>query len=357
VIISKSDLTALLSASHPSPHAVLGMHPHERNRAAGVVVRALVRHAVTCSVVELASGQDWPLKQISEDGLFEGFITKRTEVFRYQLRVTVAGGEIRQFFDPYSFLPTLGDQDLYLFNEGNEHRVYEKLGAHLRTIDNVPGVAFAVWAPAAKQVSLVGNFNHWDGRFHPMRPLGSSGVWEIFVPGLDEGDLYKFAVRDQRGQVRLKTDPYGTYFEGPPNNASIVCDTRGFKWGDAAWLEQRKANAGQLDQPFSVYEVHLGSWRRKPEDAGRPLNYREAAVALADYVTEMGFTHVEFMPLAEHPFTGSWGYQVTGFFAPTHRHGTPEDFAWLVDYLHQRGIGVILDWVPGHFPRDSFALA
>ena len=357
VIISKDDLSALLNASHTSPHSVLGMHPYKRGQNSGVVVRAFVRQAVTCSVVELSSGQDWPMKQIADDGMFEGFITKRTEVFRYQLRVTTAGGEIRQFFDPYSFLPTLSDQDLYLFNEGNEHRVYEKLGAHLRTIDGVPGVAFAVWAPAAKQVSLVGNFNHWDGRFHQMRPMGSSGVWEIFVPGLDAGDLYKFSVRDQHAHVRLKTDPYGTYFEGPPNNASIVCDTRNFKWNDAAWLEQRRANAGKLDRPVSFYEVHLGSWRRKPEDAGRPLDYREAAVLLADYVTEMGFTHVEFMPLAEHPFTGSWGYQVTGFFAPTHRHGTPEDFAWMVDYLHQRGIGVILDWVPGHFPRDSFALA
>jgi 1,4-alpha-glucan branching enzyme len=190
-----------------------------------------------------------------------------------------------------------------------------------------------------------------------MRPLGSSGVWELFVPGLAEGELYKFEIRDQRGNVRLKTDPYGTYFEGPPGNAAIVCDPRKFKWTDAAWLQRRQENAGKLDRPMSVYEVHLGSWKRMPEDADRPLTYRELAVQLADYATEMGFTHIEVMPLAEHPFDGSWGYQVTGFYAPTHRYGTPEDFAWFVDYLHGRGLGVILDWVPAHFPRDSFALA
>jgi 1,4-alpha-glucan branching enzyme len=357
VIIAQTDLTELLRAAHTSPHSVLGMHPMTKARSKGVVVRAFVRQAASCAVVDVASGQSWLMDRLTEEGVYEVFIPKRPDVFRYQLRTTTPSGEMRQFFDPYSFLPTLGPQDLYLFNEGNEHRIYEKLGAHLRTMDGVAGVSFAVWAPAAKQVSLVGNFNHWDGRFHQMRPLGSSGVWELFVPGLEEGELYKFAIRDARGHVRLKTDPYGTYFEGPPNNASIVYDTRRFQWNDATWIERRRASAGRLDQPMSVYEVHLGSWRRKPEDAARPLDYREAAKALADYVTEMGFTHVEFMPLAEHPFSGSWGYQVTGFYAPTHRYGNPEDFAWMVDYLHQRGIGVLLDWVPAHFPRDSFALA
>ena len=357
MILSKPDLASLLQARHASPHAVLGMHPHTRGRSKGVVVRALLRGAVEAAVIDPAGDGRWPMTLLAPEGFFEVFIPRRPEVFRYQLQLKTAKGELRQFFDPYAFLPTLSDQDLYLFNEGTEHRAYEKLGAHLRTIDGVPGVSFAVWAPAAKQVSLVGNFNHWDGRYHPMRPLGSSGVWELFVPGLEEGELYKYAVRDPQGHVRLKTDPYGSYFEGPPNNASIVYNTTNYRWNDAAWLERRRARAGQLDQPVSIYEVHIGSWRRKPEDADRPLDYRELGPALADYVKEMGFTHVEFMPLAEHPFTGSWGYQVTGFYAPTHRYGTPEDFAWLVDYLHQRDIGVILDWVPAHFPRDSFALA
>ena len=219
------------------------------------------------------------------------------------------------------------------------------------------GTAFSVWAPSAARVSLVGNFNQWDGRFHPMRPLGASGVWEIFVPGLSEGELYKFELLDQRGQLRLKTDPYGTYFEAPPGNASIVCNPRRHVWRDEAWMEQREAAAGQLDRPISIYEIHLGSWKRKLDDANRPHSYRELAPMLADYAVEMGFTHIEVMPLAEHPFDGSWGYQVTGFFAPTHRFGSPEDFAWFIDHLHQRGLGVILDWVPAHFPRDSFALA
>ncbi|HNC24146.1 MAG TPA: 1,4-alpha-glucan branching protein GlgB, partial [Opitutaceae bacterium] len=357
MILAKPEFHALLHATHASPHSALGMHPHQRGRSSGVVVRAFLRDAAECAVVDPATGDAWPMKRLADEGFFEIFVPKRPKVFRYQLRVTRPNGELHQFFDPYGFLPTLGAQDLYLFNEGTEHRAYDKLGAHPRVIEGVPGVSFAVWAPAARQVSLVGNFNHWDTRYHPMRSLGVSGVWELFVPGLGEGELYKFAIRDQAGHVRLKSDPYGTYFEAPPNNASVVCETRNFTWHDDQWMERRRAAAGRPDHPVSIYEVHLGSWRRKPEDAHRPLSYREVGPLLADYVTDMGFTHVEFLPLAEHPFDGSWGYQVTGFYAPTHRFGRPEDFAWLVDYLHQRGIGVILDWVPAHFPRDSFALA
>ena len=359
VLLSKTDLAALLEARHASPHSVLGMHPVTYRRSPSVVARAFLQGAAACEVVELDAepARAHPMTRLAPEGVFEGVIARRKETFRYQLRATYPNGEIRQFFDPYCFLPTLSEQDLYLFNEGNEHRIYEKLGAHVRDLGGVTGVSFAVWAPSAARVSVVGNFNRWDGRTHPMRSLGASGVWELFVPGLGEGELYKFELRDQRGQVRLKTDPYGTYFEGPPNNAAIVFDTRRLRWTDDAWIERRKAEAHHLDRAMSVYEVHCGSWRRKPEDANRPLTYRELAVQLADYAVEMGFTHIEVMPLAEHPFDGSWGYQVTGFFAPTHRYGTPEDFAWFVDYLHSRGLGVILDWVPAHFPRDSFALA
>ena len=210
MIIPKTDLHALLQARHASPHAVLGMHPHTKGRSKGVVVRALLRQAGQCEVVEVAGGVAWPMASVSPDGMFEVFIPKRPQVFRYQLRATYPGGEVRQFYDAYSFLPTLGEQDLYLFNEGNEHRIYEKLGSHLRVIDGVSGASFAVWAPAASQVSLVGNFNHWDSRYHPMRSLGASGVWEVFVPGIAEGEVYKFAIRDQAGNVRLKSDPYGT---------------------------------------------------------------------------------------------------------------------------------------------------
>jgi 1,4-alpha-glucan branching enzyme len=335
------------------------MHAVTYRRSRGLVVRALLRDAASCEVIltDEPTAAAFPMNLIAPEGLFEVFIPKHPEVCGYELRATSADGRVRRFRDPYCFLPTLGDQDLYLFNEGNEHRIYDKLGAHLRDLGGVRGVAFAVWAPSASRVSVVGDFNGWDGRYHPMRSLGASGVWEIFIPGLEEGALYKFELRDRQGGIRVKTDPYGTRFEGPPGNAARVCETGSFTWGDGAWMERRRSQAGSLDRPVSIYEVHLGSWRRKPEEGNRPLTYREAAPLLADYASEMGFTHIEVMPLAEHPFDGSWGYQVTGFYAPTHRFGSPEDFAWFVDHLHQRGIGVILDWVPAHFPRDAFALA
>jgi 1,4-alpha-glucan branching enzyme len=335
------------------------MHPCTNKRSHGVVVRAFLRDAVSCEVALTGSVPEkiLPMKLIAQEGLFEVFVAGQAGVSAYELVATSGNGRVRRFRDPYCFLPTLGAQDLYLFNEGNEHRIYDKLGSHVRDLGGVKGVGFAVWAPAAERVSIVGDFNGWDGRYHPMRSLGASGVWEIFIPGMGEGALYKFEIRDRRGALLIKTDPYGTRFEGPPGNAAIVCAVDAHAWGDASWMERRRSRAGDLDRPFSVYEVHLGSWRRKPEEGNRSLTYRELAPLLADYAVEMGFTHVEVMPIAEHPFDGSWGYQVTGFFAPTHRFGTPDDFAWFVDHLHQRGIGVILDWVPAHFPRDAFALA
>ena len=371
MLLTKPELDSFLAAKNASPHTFLGMHHARKGKTDGLVVRAFVREAASCAVVDLdatnaarasSDGQThitvlYEMEQLAPEGFFEVFIPRCTEFFKYQIRATMHGGDMRQFWDPYSFLPTISDHDLYLFNEGNDHLVYNKLGAHLVTNNGIPGVSFAVWAPSAARVSLVGNFNHWDGRYHPMRPLGVSGVWEIFIPGLREGELYKYEIYDQSNRLRLKVDPYGTRFEGPPNNASIVCDTRRHKWNDAPWLAARRARANKPDQPMSIYEVHLGSWKRKVEDGNRIFNYRELAPMLADYVTDMGFTHIELMPVAEHPFEGSWGYQVTGFYAPTHRHGTPEDFAWFVDHLHQRNIGVLLDWVPGHFPRDQFALA
>jgi 1,4-alpha-glucan branching enzyme len=358
VIIPAKELDAFLHHRQANPHGWLGMHPLTHKRRKGVVVRAFLRGAVKCEVVELdAPGAPaHAMEQLAPAGFFELFLPDR-EVCRYQLRYQTAWGEIHQVYNAYSFLPTLSDQDLYLFNEGKEQRVYEKLGAHLRTLGDVPGVGFAVWAPSAKAVSVVGNFNGWDGRYHPMRPLGASGVWELFVPGLGEGELYKFALQEQSGQLRLKTDPYGTYFESPPNNAAIVCAPRHHKWNDADWMARRATQAGQQDRPLSIYEVHLGSWRRRVEEESRPLNYRELAPLLAEYVNDLGFTHVELMPVSEYPYLGSWGYQVTGYFAPTHRYGTPEDFQFFVDHLHQHGIGIIMDWVPAHFPRDAFALA
>jgi 1,4-alpha-glucan branching enzyme len=355
-MIEISDREALLEARHWNPHSVLGMHPCTLEGKPGLVVRALLDGVETCEVVEVATDRRWPLARLAPEGLFEGVVRERGEVFPYRLRVTYRSGEIRQFYDPYGFLPTLSEDDVYLFNEGSDHFVYRKLGGHLREHQGVPGASFAVWAPAAERVSVVGGFNHWDGRYHPMRALGSSGVWEVFIPGLSEGTHYKFEIRTQGGAVMLKTDPYATYFESPPHNASILRRVDTYAWQDGEWME-RRAKTPWLDQPLSIYEVHLGSWKRRGQDGNRPLSYREMARELTQYVLEMGYTHVEFLPLAEHPFTGSWGYQVTGFFAPTHRYGTPDEFQFLVDTLHQHGIGVIMDWVPAHFPTDAFALA
>ena len=356
MLISKKELTSFIEAKNGQPHDLLGMHVLKGDKK-GVVVRAFASDVAQCAVVDLGTNETFPMTQLAPEGFFEVHIPQRNLVFKYQLKATQYNGEIRQFYDPYCFLPTLSELDVYLFNEGNDHRVYDKLGAHLRSVDGVPGVSFAVWAPNAARVSVVGNFNRWDGRYHPMRPLGASGVWEVFIPGLREGEVYKYEIYDRQGFLRLKTDPYGTRFEAPPNNASIVCDVSHFPWNDNAWLESRRASAGQVDHPMSIYEVHLGSWRLKVEEAQQRFTYRELAPLLAEYVLEMGFTHIELMPVAEHPFEGSWGYQVTGYYAPTQRYGSPADFAYFVDYMHQKNIGVILDWVPGHFPRDAFALA
>ncbi|MCH2593856.1 MAG: 1,4-alpha-glucan branching protein GlgB, partial [Pedosphaera sp.] len=250
--------------------------------------------------------------------------------------------------------PTLSDAELRLIGEGNELRLYDKLGAQLREIDGIQGTAFAVWAPSARRVSVVGDFNDWDGSRHMMRRLGDSGVWERFVPQVGQGAHYKFELVNAQNQLLLKTDPMGRFFEKAPKNAAIVWDTSGFVWSDQAWLEQRKGQ-NALELPMSIYEVHLGSWR-KHNDA-ESYSYRELADELVDYVQDIGFTHVEFLPVTEHAYYPSWGYQVTGFYAPTSRYGTPDDFAALINALHETGIGVILDWVPAHFPRDDFALA
>ena len=249
----------------------------------------------------------------------------------------------------------LSDDDLYLFNEGSHFRLYEKLGAHLMEVDGAPGAYFAVWAPDAEAVSVIGDFNAWDRARHPLAPRGASGIWEGWVPGVRKGAAYKYFVRSRYGAYAAeKADPFALYAETPPRTASIVWDL-GYEWGDGAWMQGR-ARRNSLDAPINIYEVHLGSWRRVPEEGNRPLTYRELAPALAEYVQRMGYTHVEFLPVMEHPFAGSWGYQVTGYFAPTSRFGAPQDFMYLVDQLHQHGIGVFLDWVPSHFPADPHGL-
>ena len=254
---------------------------------------------------------------------------------------------------PEDFSPTLGELDLHLFGEGKHERIYEKLGARVSIHEGISGVTFAVWAPNAKIVSVVGNFNEWNGARHRMRRLGTSGVWDLFIPGLTEGELYKYEIKAGR-QTFLKADPYALMMETPPDTSSIVFKSK-YKFRDRAWLTKRQKRQAWRE-PFSIYEVHFGSWRRIIEDGNRPLTYREMAPLLADYVLSHGFTHVEFLPLKEHPYGPSWGYQVSAYFAPSSRYGTPDDLRFLIDYLHQKGLGVIMDWVPAHFPKDAFAL-
>jgi 1,4-alpha-glucan branching enzyme len=250
----------------------------------------------------------------------------------------------------------LTDQDLYLFNEGRHYRAYEKLGSHLSSIGDKPGASFGVWAPNAREVSVIGSFNGWDPGSHPLRARGSSGLWEGFIPEVTKGSAYKFhVVSRHHGHVVDKADPFGFWHEKPPRTASVVWDLE-YEWADQDWMQTRQAK-NSLQAPISIYEVHLGSWMRVPEEHHRPLSYREIAPRLAEYTTQMHFTHVQLLPVMEHPFYGSWGYQTTGYFAPTARYGTPQDFMYLVDYLHQHGIAVILDWVPSHFPSDAHGLA
>jgi 1,4-alpha-glucan branching enzyme len=329
------------------PHSILGAHKSN----GGVVVRAYRPDARAVRVQP--AGVEAELKDPA--GLWEALLPKAKLPLEYELEVEYADGNTFTLRDPYAFLPTLGDFDLHLIGEGKLEQLYSKLGAHVIEIDGVAGTGFAVWAPNAKAVSVVGDFNSWDGRLHPMRSLGGSGIWELFVPDVGEGAKYKYEIRTRDNRLRIKADPLAFATEHPPANASVVDRSR-HDWSDAEWIE-RRAHQDALRSPMSIYEVHLGSWRRNPAEGNRPLSYLELADELADYVTDLGFTHVELMPVMEHPFAGSWGYQVTGYYAPTSRFGTPDDFRYFVDRLHRNGVGVLLDWVPAHFPRDDWALA
>ncbi len=329
------------------PHAVLGAHQAD----GGVVVRTYRPDAEAVRIQP--AGVDAELTD--PEGLWEALLPGAKLPLEYELEIAYPDGNTFTLRDPYAFLPTLGELDVHLALEGRHEQLYERLGAHVREIDGVVGTAFAVWAPNARSVSVVGDFNSWDGRLNPMRTLGSSGIWELFVPGVDDGQKYKYEIRTREGQLRIKADPVAFATEVPPANASVVHASR-HEWSDAEWLERRRTTE-PLKGPLSIYEVHLGSWRRNPLEGNRSLNYLELADELSDYARDLGFTHIELMPVMEHPFAGSWGYQVTGYFAPTSRFGAPDDFRCFVDRLHRNGIGVILDWVPAHFPRDDWALA
>jgi 1,4-alpha-glucan branching enzyme len=350
--VANAELDRLVRREHPNPHGVLGAHPTED----GVIVRAL-RPAASGVSVELDDGTTIELTRIHPGGVFEGLIAGAGLPMHYRLRVDYGSAGSFTIEDPYAFLPTLGEVDLYLIGEGRHEELYDRLGAHVRQHQGVHGTAFAVWAPAARAVSVVGDFNSWDGRLHAMRSLGSGGIWELFLPDVEPGARYKYEILTAERELSLKADPFAQETEPPPKTASVVTQPR-HTWSaqDAEWLGRRREQL-PLRRPMSIYEVHLGSWRLNSLQDNRPLTYLELADELAAYATELGFTHIELLPVMAHPFSGSWGYQVTGYFAPTPRYGSPDDLREFVDRLHAHGIGVILDWVPAHFPRDEFALA
>ncbi|HZQ52222.1 MAG TPA: 1,4-alpha-glucan branching protein GlgB [Bryobacteraceae bacterium] len=348
--MTEQEIEAIAGGYHGDPFAVLGPHALSNEGKSEWEIRAFLPQA---KHVEVAiNGTPVAMQRAHPAGLF----TARTssEPSRYKLRITDYNDAVSEAEDAYRFQPLLSDFDLHLHGEGTNYEGYNSFGAHPVTVDGVAGTRFAVWAPNAIVVSVVGNFNDWDTRRHAMRQR-TGGVWEIFIPGVGPGMAYKYAVKSRfRGYSQMKSDPYAFWMETPPKSASIVTDMSHFEWHDQGWME-RRASTNALDRPISFYEVHLGSWLRGEHH--QPLGYRQLASKLVEYVKRMGYTHIELMPIAEHPFAPSWGYQVTGYFAPTSRFGPPEDFMYFVDCCHQAGIGVVMDWVPAHFPKDAHGLA
>ena len=341
-------LERLISGCHHDPFNVLGRHPVNSTQ---VVVRVFLP---AMRAVRFAHN-NVSLNLVDPRGLWQIEAEADSVPHHYSLICTGEDGHEFSFIDPYTFQPLLGELDLHLFGEGSHWYAYRMLGAHAQRVDEVDGVRFAVWAPSAERVSVVGNFNQWDGRRHMMRVRGASGVWELFIPGLCIGDLYKFEIRNRdSGAIMVKIDPYAAQFETRPGTAAMIAANVQHAWGDDSWMQQR-GKEGWINRPMSIYELHLGSWKRG--EGNSFLNYRELAHQLVDYLKPLGFTHIELLPITEHPLDDSWGYQTTGYFAPTARHGTPDDFRYFVDYCHQNNFGIILDWAPGHFPKDDWAIA
>ncbi len=350
----------LVYSEGANPCRLLGPHMTDQ----GLLIQALIPTAVKVEVKLLSTGKTYPMEMADEAGFFAALIPRKT-MTAYVLEVTYDNGTTEELRDPYSFASRYTESDLKKFKAGIHYQIYEKMGAHPMTIDGVEGVYFSVWAPCAMRVSVVGDFNLWDGRRHPMERLGDSGIFQLFIPGLKAGEIYKYEVKNQRGEPMLKADPYGHFAELRPNTASVIWDIDHYQWQDQEWMKKRAASHPK-EEPMLIYEVHLGSWMRHPfqkDEEGNDIpgtefyNYREIAPLLAEYVKKMGYTHVELLPVMEHPLDASWGYQVTGYYAPTSRYGTPDDFMYFMDYMHSQGIGVILDWVPAHFPRDAHGLA
>jgi 1,4-alpha-glucan branching enzyme len=355
--VSLSNMSSLLAADLQDPTSVLGPTVVQHEGRQLLAVRAFSPESQQGWVVDESHGVSRPMRKIHPAGLFEAFcpLPSQQSEPQYQLRFANQGGEMTTQHDPYSFEPMLSPFDLHLFGQGRLLKAYESFGAQLREVKGVKGVNFAVWAPNAQSISVVGDFNSWDARRHLMRRRESSGVWEVFIPGLKAGEKYKYRVKTKWGEVIDKSDPFGFAAELPPCTASIVTDLTQHQWKDQDWMARRAA-ANPLEKPLSVYECHLGSWRRDPSRMHGWLSYRDLAHQLVDYVKEMNYTHIELLPISEHPYSGSWGYQTVGYFAATSRHGTPEDFMYFVDYCHQNDIGVIVDWVPAHFPKDGHGL-
>jgi 1,4-alpha-glucan branching enzyme len=356
--LAAAEIESIVAATHREPRSVLGYHELERpDEQPLCLVRVLEPDAGEVAVFweDEPAGQARPLKLLHGGGLYEGRVPYRRPLVPYRLRVRYRDGTELVKHDPYFFAPQLSDYDLHLFGEGAHHRIWAKLGAHPTVLEGLAGTRFAVWAPNAARVSVVGPFDLWDGRKHAMHARGGSGVWELFIPGLGAGTPYKYEIRTATGATRLKSDPYGFAMELRPGNCSLVADLGGFEWSDADWLAARR-RADPPRRPINVYEVHLGSWRRVGGREPSFLNWREAAEQLIPYALDLGYTHLELMGVAEHPFDGSWGYQVAGYYAPTARFGTPRDFMQFVDRCHAAGLGVLMDWVPAHFPKDDHGL-
>jgi 1,4-alpha-glucan branching enzyme len=353
-LLNPDAIAALSNGNHGAPYSILGCHAIDEKTLS---IRAFrpAAHKLFVILESDAGNHPHEMKRLNDAGFFELTIQVAGGDFAYSLREIDYQGKELTFKDPYSFPLTLTDFDFYLHGEGRHWQIYDKLGAHLNTISDVDGVTFAVWAPNAQRVSVVGNFNNWDGRIHPMQLRAESGIWELFIPGIKEGEIYKYEIKSHNmGYFAEKIDPYAFHAEQRPKTGSIVANLDTYQWGDAAWMQNREST-DPTQKPMSIYEVHLGSW--KHSSGGTWLTYRQLADELVTYVRQMGYTHIELMPIAEHPFDGSWGYQVTGYYAPTSRFGTPQDFMYFVDSCHQHGIGVILDWVPAHFPKDGHALS
>ena len=346
----------LLAGHHNAPHNLLGLHTFGK----GQVFTVYRPEAKKVVVTDSKGNKAVELEEVGQGSGFFGLYVQGNEyTYDYHLHIHYGENDVVETADPYAFKPQISSDDLYLFAEGKHYQIYDKLGAHPMTINGVKGTYFAVWAPHARAVSVVGSFNMWDGRLHLMRTLEVSGVYELFIPGVEPGAIYKYQILTRTGDVLMKSDPYGNWAELRPNNASVVADLSDFNWTDKKWMDARvkESRVALCKKPMAIYEVHLGSWKKKDDGTEDGFyNYRELAPMLAEYVLDMGYTHIELMGIAEHPFDGSWGYQVIGYYAPTRRYGGPTDFMYFVDYMHNKGIHVILDWVPAHFPKDAHGL-